>query len=54
MEAEHISKTRRAKLMGISRPALDRVIDPANTSVTLNTLDNATRAVGKTLHIELC
>jgi antitoxin HicB len=53
MEAEHISKTNMAQLMGTSRSALDRLLDPANTSVTLHTLDNAARAVGKTLRIDL-
>jgi len=54
MEAEHISKTKMAELMGTSRSDLDRVLDPANTSVTLHTLDNVARAVGKTLRIDLC
>jgi len=54
MEAEHISKTKMAELVGTSRSALDRVLDSANTSVTLHTLDNAARAVGKTLRIDLC
>ncbi|MFK4752117.1 MULTISPECIES: Fis family transcriptional regulator [Oceanospirillaceae] len=53
MEVEHISKTKMAELMDTSRSALDRLLDPANTSVTLHTLDNAARAVGKTLRIEL-
>lgn len=53
MEAEHISKSKMAELMDTSRSALDRLLDPANTSVTLHTLDNAARAVGKTLRIEL-
>jgi antitoxin HicB len=53
MEIEHISKTKMAELMDTSRSALDRLLDPANTSVTLHTLDNAARAVGKTLRIEL-
>ena len=39
--------------MHTSRSALDRLLDPENTSVTLNTLDNAARAIGKTLRIEL-
>jgi len=42
-----------AQKMETSRSALDRLLDPANTSVTLHTLDNAARAVGKTLRIEL-
>jgi predicted XRE-type DNA-binding protein len=53
MEDENISKTKMAALMDTSRSALDRLLDPENTSVTLNTLDNAARAVGKKLHIEL-
>ncbi len=53
MEVEHISKTKMAELMDTSRSALARLLDPANTSVTLHTLDNAARAVGKTLRIEL-
>jgi len=53
MESEHISKKKMAELMDTSRSALDRLLDPANTSVTLHTLDNAARAIGKTLRIEL-
>ena len=53
MNAERLSKTKIAALMKTSRSALDRLLDPANTSVTLHTLDNAARAIGKTLHIEL-
>lgn len=53
MNAEHLSKTKMAALMKTSRSALDRLLDPKNTSVTLHTLDNAARAVGKTLRIEL-
>jgi len=53
MEKEHISKTAMAELMETSRSALNRLLDPENTSVTLHTLDNAARAVGKTLRIEL-
>jgi len=53
MEIEHITKKRMAEIMETSRSALDRLLDPANTSVTLHTLDNAARAVGKTLRIEL-
>ena len=53
MDADHISKTKMAELMNTSRSALNRLLDPDNTSVTLHTLDNAARAVGKTLRIEL-
>ena len=53
MTSERLSKTKMAELMHTSRSALDRLLDPENTSVTLNTLDNAARAIGKTLRIEL-
>ena len=53
MENENISKTRLAELMDTSRSALDRLLDPTNTSVTLHTLDNAAKAIGKTLHVQL-
>lgn len=53
MEEEHLSKTKMAELMETSRSALDRLLDPANPSVTLRTLDSAAKALGKTLRIEL-
>ena len=53
MQSEQLSKTKMATLMNTSRSALDRLLDPMNTSVTLHTLDNAARALGKTLYIEL-
>ena len=53
MTAEKISKKEMAAIMATSRSALDRLLDPTNTSVTLNTLDNAARAIGKTLRIDL-
>ncbi len=42
-----------AELMDTSRSALDRLLDPANTFVTLHALGNAARAIDKTLRIEL-
>ena len=36
-----------------SRSALDRLLDPKNTSITLKTLDHAAKAIGKKIHIEL-
>ena len=38
MEKENIKKTAMAKRMHTSRPALDRLLDPSNPSVTLATL----------------
>lgn len=53
MRAEKLSKTAMASRMATSRSALDRLLDPDNTSVTLHTLDSAARAVGKRIRIEL-
>ena len=39
MEETDIKKTALAKRMRTSRAALDRLLDPSNTSVTLATLD---------------
>jgi antitoxin HicB len=38
-----------ARAMHTSRPALDRLLDPANPSVTLDTLQRAATAVGRKL-----
>ena len=48
-----LSKSEMAQRMQTSRPALDRLLDPANPSVTLSTLERAAAAVGKRLKIEL-
>lgn len=53
MEENDISKTAMAKRMQTSRSALDRLLNPANLSVTLQTMDRAARALGKNLRIEL-
>ena len=53
IEAKHMTKTAVAKAMGTSRAAVDRLLDPENTSVTLNTLDRAARILGKRVNIEL-
>jgi antitoxin HicB len=53
MEANDLSKTAMAKRMHTSRSALDRLLDPANPSVTLQTMDRAARALGKKLQIQL-
>jgi antitoxin HicB len=39
--------------MKTSRPALERLLDPENRSVTLSTLERAALAVGKRLKVEL-
>jgi len=53
MEVDHISKVEMARRMNTSRAALDRLLDPRNVSVTLQTLFKAARAIGRDLRIEL-
>ena len=53
MQAANISKVRMAELMSTSRSQLDRVLDPDNVSVQLDTLMKAARAVGKTVEITI-
>ena len=48
-----ISKSEMARRMGTSRSALDRLLDPENSSVTLQTLQSAVQALGGRLKIEL-
>jgi DNA-binding Xre family transcriptional regulator len=53
MKKDGITKTIMSERMRTSRAALDRLLDPKNSSVTLSTLERAAAAVGKRLHIEL-
>lgn len=53
MKEEGLSKSAMAERMGTSRPALDRLLDPDNPSITLKTLFRAASCIGKRLHIEL-
>jgi len=53
MKREKITKAEMARRMQTSRAALDRLLDPENVSVTLQTLFRAARAVGSELRIEL-
>ena len=53
MKKKKINKVEMARRMKTSRAALDRLLDPGHTSVTLNTLFKAARAVGRELRIEL-
>ena len=53
MEKAKISKVEMARRMNTSRAALDRLLDPRNASVTLQTLSRAAHAVGRGLRIEL-
>ena len=51
MHAKGLTKAGMARRMGTSRAALERLLDPDNSSVTLLTLQNAARAVGGKLEI---
>ncbi len=53
MHDKAISKTKMAEFMGTSRASLDRLLDPVNVSITLQTLEKAARAVGKRLHVAI-
>ncbi len=53
MEKNRLTKSAMAARMQTSRRALDRLLDPHNTSVTLHTLQRAAVAVGRQLRLEL-
>jgi predicted XRE-type DNA-binding protein len=53
MKRTHLSKSELARRMKTSRPAVERLLDPTNRSVTLSTLERAASAVGKKLKVEL-
>jgi len=53
MKEEKLSKTAMAARMETSRRALDRLLDPRNTSVTLRTMQKAAHAVGRRIQLEL-
>lgn len=52
MKKKRITKAEMAKRMKTSRSALDRLLDPGNSSVTLQTLERAAQALGKRLRVE--
>jgi DNA-binding Xre family transcriptional regulator len=47
-----LTKTEMASQMNTSRASLNRLLDPASSSVTLQTLENAAHALNKRLRIE--
>ena len=53
MDEANLSKAEMARRMETSRSALDRLLDPDNASVTLQTLQSAVGALGGRLKIEL-
>lgn len=53
MKAQAITKTEMARRMKTSRFQLDRVLDPANAGVSLDTLSRAATAIGRKIRLEL-
>jgi antitoxin HicB len=53
MKSAQISQSELARRMNTSRSAVERLLDPANPSVTLQTLERAASAVGKRLKVQL-
>ena len=53
MKEQGVSKAEMARRMQTSRSQLDRLLDPANESLTLDTLQRAAAAVGRVVRLEL-
>jgi predicted XRE-type DNA-binding protein len=53
MQKDRLTKAAMASRMKTSRRALDRLLDPSNTSVTLHTLQRAAAAVGRQIRLQL-
>jgi len=53
MAAQRLSKIELARRMQTSRSALDRLLDPANASVTLFTLESVAHALGRKLKVQI-
>jgi DNA-binding Xre family transcriptional regulator len=53
MAEKHVSRSEMAKRMNTSRASLQRLLDPKNDSVTLNTLFKAATAIGRHVRVEL-
>jgi antitoxin HicB len=53
MKTKGITKTAMAAMMDTSRKQLDRVLNPEDGNVTLETLQRAARALGREIRLEL-
>ena len=53
MKVQAITKKAMAERMQTSRSQLDRLLDPDNDAVSLETLARAAHAIGRTLKLEL-
>jgi len=53
MDKQGMSKAALARKMGTSRSSLDRLLDPGNESVTLQTIVKAANALGKKVTVAM-
>ena len=53
MEEKQMSKNQMAKAMATSRSQLDRILDPDNERIQLDTVIKAARVLGREVRIEL-
>lgn len=53
MKRGKATKVDMARRLNTSRSQLDRLLDPSNVSVSLNTMSNAARVLGKRLVIQI-
>ena len=53
MQQQGLTKAEMARRMHTSRAALNRLLDPDNTAVTLSTLQKAAFVVGREIRLEL-
>jgi DNA-binding Xre family transcriptional regulator len=53
MKEQNLTKSEMSRRMNTSRAALERLLDPTNEAVTLQTLDRAAKALGRRLQIGL-
>jgi len=53
MKEDGLTKSEMARRMGTNRSALERLLDLANPSVTLLTIERAAKALGKKVGVEL-
>ncbi len=53
MKHKQLSKNQMAKAMHTSRSQLDRILDPGNERIQLDTMIKAARVLGRELRIEL-
>lgn len=53
LQTQHLTKTQLAQKMHTSRAAVHRLLDPDNTSVTLNSIVKAMSVFGKKLQLSI-